>query len=58
MTARTKYNAETSPLLRLPGEVRNKVYSYVFTGVISIGKIYYSKRYPGIALLHTCRQIR
>jgi hypothetical protein len=58
MTVRTKYNADTSPLLRLPGEIRNKIYSYVFTGIKSTGKTEYSKRYSGIALLHTCRQIR
>ena len=58
MTIRTRYNAETSPLLRLPGEIRNKIYSYVCTGTISIGKTDYFIRYPGIALLHTCRQMR
>ena len=60
MAVRAKYNAQTSPLLRLPGEIRNKIYSYVFTGTISIGKFDtdYFKRYPGIALFHTCRQTR
>ncbi|KAF3001409.1 hypothetical protein E8E13_007351 [Curvularia kusanoi] len=61
-TERTKRNAEASPLLRLPGEIRNMIYSYVFTdltmAIRMAPKGARNNRHPGIELLHTCRKIR
>lgn len=55
-------NAETAPLLRLPGELRNKIYACVFEGQLYV-RSFKKPRYngsgcSGLQLLHVCRQIR
>jgi len=46
-TASTAANQLRSPLLRLPGEIRNRIYGYAFFG----------ENHTEIALLKTCKQI-
>ncbi|KAJ4345559.1 uncharacterized protein N0V89_011692 [Didymosphaeria variabile] len=53
-------NQLASPLLRLPGEIRNKIYAYTFPGTVLSVVPYFGKlKDPkgGYYLLFTCRQI-
>ncbi|KAI4616899.1 hypothetical protein J4E83_006481 [Alternaria metachromatica] len=59
----THTNQPPSPLLHLPAELRNKIYTFIFTNTtININKLLIKKdvlgRYPSVrAVLYTCRQI-
>ena len=56
-------NQLNSPLLRLPGEIRNRVYEYVFSGSETVVNHLYRNRWPHskkstpVHVLATCRQI-
>lgn len=62
---RTQRNAAASPLLRLPGELRNRIYEFIFEDITF--EIKHSAYIPtqspnprpvhNLALLQTCRQI-
>lgn len=58
----TEANQRNSPLLRLPGEIRNKIYEYTFSGTSVYARNLRPRRkdlrpHPSLVLL-TCRQIR
>lgn len=56
MTARrTLHNQNNSPLLKLPAELRNKIYHYVFSGhVISISQRYWAAKHTCVYLKEDC----
>jgi hypothetical protein len=63
----TQRNATDSPLLRLPGEIRNSIYSYVFgydthefarpfQGTQCLPRLVLSSGWPHLDILSVCRQ--
>jgi hypothetical protein len=58
----TQNNAEQSPLLQLPGELRNKIYDLVLSNkgyrLNGNGRAFNDRKKYSLALLRTCRQIQ